>query len=102
MIIDRNLEKYIVFIEDPIVRGLERMDIDKMRVVFVVSETGMLEGILPDADVRRWMIGKGGVVDLQTPILEVCNKDFAYCIDSNNSSIINEMSSLILGSYSFL
>ncbi len=48
MIIDRKIEKYIVFREDPIRAGLEKMDASNMRILFVVNEKGTLDGIITD------------------------------------------------------
>ncbi|WP_163339194.1 N-acetylneuraminate synthase family protein [Desulfopila sp. IMCC35008] len=78
MIIDREISKYIVFSEDPIVRGLEKMDANNMRIIFIVSETGVLEGIVSDGDVRRWLIEKQNNTDIQKPIIDICNKSFEY------------------------
>lgn len=88
MIIDRNIKKYIVYSEDPIIRGLEKMDANNMRIIFVVSETGMLEGVVADGDVRRWMIETRDNIDLHHPIIHICNKKFEYCSDKEHPTSI--------------
>lgn len=88
MIIDRNIKKYIVYSEDPIISGLEKMDANNMRIIFVVSETGTLEGVVADGDVRRWMIKQQTQVNLQNPIIDVCNKKFEYCMDGEHPAVI--------------
>lgn len=93
MIIDRNIKKYIVYSEDPVICGLEKMDANNMRIIFVVSETGMLEGVVADGDVRRWMIRQQAYVDVQNPIIDICNKNFEYCL-------INEHPAVIAGRFS--
>lgn len=87
MIIDRKIQKYIVFDEDPIVRGLENIDANDMRVIFVVNESGMLKGIVTDGDFRRWVV-KQENIDLQQPISMVANTEFKYCHDGDDLSKI--------------
>ena len=96
MIIDRDIAKYIVFREDPIVRGLEKMDANNMRIIFIVSETGMLEGIISDGDVRRWLIEENVNANVQNKVIEICNRDYEYCsIQEHPSEISRRFSSRI-------
>jgi len=88
MIIDRNLKKYVIFSEDPIIRGLEKMDQSKMRVIFVVNENGMLQGLVTDGDVRRWLMSQHYSPDLNTPLITICNKQFEYCLEGTPAPII--------------
>lgn len=90
MIIDRNLKKYIAYAEDPLTIGLQKMDQSKMRVIFIVSEKGMLEGIVTDGDVRRWIISQSNHPDLQTPLINICNKEFEHCLDGSHISSIQK------------
>ncbi len=55
MIIDRNLSTYIVFCEDSILEGLRKISANDARIVFSVTEKGVLEGVLTNGDFRRWM-----------------------------------------------
>jgi len=87
MIIDRKLEKYIVFTEDAIRLGLKKMDVNNMRVIFVVGETGILEGIITDGDFRRWAI-QHDTIDLEEPVSKVANKHFQYCHIGEQAEII--------------
>ncbi len=77
MIIDKSIKKYIVFEEDPILRALDNIDANDMRVIFVVNESGILKGIVTDGDFRRWII-KQNKIDLQRPVSAVANKNFQY------------------------
>ena len=56
MIIERNISKYIVFYEDPLIKALEKISHNKSRIIFSVKEDGVLEGVLSDGDLRRWLI----------------------------------------------
>ena len=75
MIIERNLSKYIVFSEDNLLNALRKISENKSRLVFSVSESGELEGILTDGDFRRWLL-EGNQVNLDVPVSAVSNKKY--------------------------
>ena len=75
MIIERSLERYVVYSEDPVGRALEKITQNKARVIFCVSERGILEGVLSDGDVRRW-IGEHGNLDTDATSLSIANRSF--------------------------
>ncbi len=75
MIIERNLERYVVYSEDPLGRALSKITDNKSRIIFCVSERGILEGVISDGDVRRW-IGDHGNVDVDATALSVANTTF--------------------------
>ena len=72
MIIERRIRPYVVFGEDPVLTGLEKITANKARIVFCVSEHGQLLGSLTDGDVRRWIAAQSGV-DLSRPCAEAMN-----------------------------
>ncbi len=78
MIVDRKIEKYIVYREDTLISALEKISENQMRVIFVVNETGTLEGIITDGDFRRWIVAQNPI-DLHIPVQLVANKNFKYC-----------------------
>lgn len=75
MMIERNLSKFIVFAEDALINALSKISDNKNGVVFSVSESGQLEGILTDGDFRRW-VTSGVPIDLNVPVHQVSNKQF--------------------------
>lgn len=75
MIIDKNIGKYLVFSEDTLRNALVKINDNKERVVFAVDETGRLEGVLSDGDVRRWLVAVDPV-DLGTAVGKVANGNF--------------------------
>ncbi len=75
MIIERNLEPYVVYAEDPLGRALAKIDANRSRIIFCVSEHGILEGVVSDGDVRRW-IGEHGSVDVDVTVGRVANTSF--------------------------
>lgn len=75
MIVDRNIGQYIVFAEDSVLNALRKISDNKNRVVFAVSESGTLEGILTDGDFRRWLVAQRDI-DLNAPVSAATNKQF--------------------------
>lgn len=75
MILDRNLSRFIVFSEDSLHNALMRINDNKARVVLCVSASGVLEGVLTDGDVRRWITAHDSF-DTRISAIEVANKEF--------------------------
>ncbi|EGG93726.1 N-acetylneuraminate synthase [gamma proteobacterium IMCC1989] len=75
MIIERNIIKFIVFAEDSLLNALRKISDNKSRLVFSVSESGKLEGVLTDGDIRRWLL-ENKDADLNIPVNKVSNKHY--------------------------
>ncbi|MGK7956313.1 MAG: N-acetylneuraminate synthase family protein [Crocosphaera sp.] len=79
MLIDRNLSKYIVFSEDSILNALKKISDNKSRIIFSVTESGVLEGVLTDGDFRRWLVEQN-TIDLNQAVSNISNKQFKYAL----------------------
>jgi len=90
MFLDRNLKKYIVFAEDSILTALKKISDNKSRIIFSVTESGILEGVLSDGDFRRWLVTQS-FIDLNLPVHTITNKNYKY-IRENES--LHQTSSL--------
>ncbi len=77
MILDRNLAKFIIFSEDSLHNALRKISENKARIVFCVSSSGVLEGVLTDGDFRRW-ITEHPSFDTGVSVLSVANKSFTF------------------------
>ncbi|UAJ72575.1 N-acetylneuraminate synthase family protein [Synechocystis sp. PCC 7339] len=77
MIIDKNLAKYIVFAEDDIITALKKISDNKSRIIFSVTEAGVLEGVLTDGDFRRWLVNQDNI-NLNQPVSTISNKHYKY------------------------
>jgi sialic acid synthase SpsE/sugar phosphate isomerase/epimerase len=77
MILDRNLAKFIVFSEDSLHNALRKISENKARIVFCVSASGVLEGVLSDGDFRRWITDHPSF-DTGIAAIEVANKSFTF------------------------
>jgi sialic acid synthase SpsE/sugar phosphate isomerase/epimerase len=95
MIIDRNLAKFIVFSEDSLHNALRKISENKARIVFCVSSSGVLEGVLTDGDFRRW-ITEHPSFDTGMPALSVANKSFTFMShDASHEEIERQFSDRI-------
>ncbi|MEU4207237.1 N-acetylneuraminate synthase family protein [Rothia terrae] len=74
MIIERNTTPYIVFSEDPVLTALQKISANQKRIIFLVNESGVLQGALSDGDFRRWLIANPAA-SLETSALDVANKN---------------------------
>ncbi|MDJ0732046.1 MAG: N-acetylneuraminate synthase family protein [Crocosphaera sp.] len=88
MLIDRNLSKYIVFSEDSILNALKKISDNKSRIIFSVTESGVLEGVLTDGDFRRWLVEQN-TIDLNQAVSNVSNKEFKYALFEEDPEKIN-------------
>ncbi len=72
MYLESNVQKYIAFSEDSIIDVLKKINDNKARIVFVVSDHAKLLGCLSDGDVRRWLT-KTKTLDLFLPVSDIMN-----------------------------
>ncbi|MGB8700724.1 MAG: N-acetylneuraminate synthase family protein [Thermosynechococcaceae cyanobacterium] len=79
MFIDKNIVKFIVLSEESIFNALKKISDNKARIVFSINESGILEGVLTDGDVRRWLV-KERVIDLNQPVSKISNKNFKFAL----------------------
>ena len=82
MLIDRNIAKYIVFAEDSVINALKKISDNKSKVIFSVTESGRLEGVMTDGDFRRWLVNQN-TIDLNQSVSKVANKSFKYAFDGD-------------------
>ncbi len=83
MIVQRNLTGFVVFTGDSVLDALKKITTNKSRIVFGVSESGVLEGILTDGDFRRWLSSEEQI-DLDQPVSRALNREYvAGAIDED-------------------
>jgi sialic acid synthase SpsE/sugar phosphate isomerase/epimerase len=75
MIIQRNLTGFVVFSGDSVLDALKKITANKSRIVFAVSDNGVLEGVLTDGDFRRWLSSQEDI-DLDQPVSIAMNREF--------------------------
>ena len=96
MKIERRFHHLTVFSEDTVREALDRIGRNRRRVVFCVDTSGVLEGVLTDGDVRRWLLAQDDV-DLERPVLGVANTEFtAAHVDADPAAIAGLFSERVL------
>lgn len=89
MIIDRSIKKYLIFDEEPIYRAFEKINANHLRIIFVVDQYGVLEGVVTDGDLRRWILNQSKI-DIQQPVSAAANTDFTHCRENEAPEKIAE------------
>ena len=75
MIIERDISKFIISSQESILVALKKIVDVEGRILFVVTESGILEGLFTNGDLLRW-VAKQGIVDLSQSVSKIINKDF--------------------------
>jgi N-acetylneuraminate synthase len=77
MIIQKKISPYIVFCEESIFVGLNKMNASQIPFVFTVTEEGYLHGSVTGGDLRRWLTSVSEI-DLSIPLSDVANRNVKY------------------------
>ncbi|ACT49382.1 N-acetylneuraminate synthase family protein [Methylovorus glucosotrophus] len=77
MIISKQITPYIVYYEDSIQHALQKISSNTRRLVYCLSETGVLEGLVTDGDFRRWVVSTQEI-NLQKPVQQITNTSFVW------------------------
>lgn len=80
MIIERNIARYVVFTDDELSHALQKISSNKSGIVFVLAQNGVLEGIMTDGDLRRWLL-QTSKLDLTRPVADAFNSNFVFAYD---------------------
>ena len=78
MIIDKNIVPFIVYHEDSIIIALQKISDNNSGIVFAINQRGIIEGVLTDGDIRRWMLS-GQKIDLSLSVISIIKKDVVSC-----------------------
>ncbi|MDA7840053.1 N-acetylneuraminate synthase family protein [Luminiphilus sp.] len=90
MIISKQISPYVVYHEDSIQHALQKISRNARRLVYCVSESGVLEGLVTDGDFRRWVI-ETKEVDLLRPVRFIANTEYICKRDNYPYSKIEEL-----------
>jgi N-acetylneuraminate synthase len=75
MLIDRQIKRFTISPEESVINALQKMCQTGSRVIFLTSESGVLEGIFTDGDLRQWLARQKDA-DLTKPVSEAANRKF--------------------------
>lgn len=91
MIIDRHISNFIVFCEETILEGLKKISKNEGRIVFSVTEKGVLDGVLTNGDFRRWLANNRDF-DVTRPISRITNRNYKWAhVDDDEARILAVM-----------
>lgn len=89
MILEYDLDPYIVFTETSIRQALKKIEVQKGRILFAVQEDGRIVGVLTNGDIIRWLIGQDPV-DLDCSVASISNKSFLSVAQDEDRGKIEE------------
>ena len=75
MLIDRQIKKITISPDESVINALQKMCQTGSRMILLTSESGVLEGVFTDGDLRLWLVQQKNV-DLTRPISEAANRHF--------------------------
>ena len=87
MIIDKNISSLLIFNEDSVISCLKKISDNKAGILFAINERGILEGILTDGDIRRWLVSSKEI-DLNKRISDILNKSFVWAKFTDSNDVI--------------
>ncbi|EXU80360.1 acetylneuraminic acid synthetase [Comamonas aquatica DA1877] len=90
MRIVRNFSKFVVFSEDTLLSALHKINSNEARLIFAVSESGILEGVLTDGDLRRWLT-RCPHIDLSVSMACVMNRQPTWASETDTPQHIHSL-----------
>ena len=90
MIIDKNLRPFVVLAEEDLLIALRKISDNHRGAVLCIAQSGRLEGVLTDGDVRRWLM-ESERFDFAVPSLSVANAEFTAAREGMDETEIEEM-----------
>lgn len=87
MIIEKNITKYIAFAEENVINALKKISDNGCGLIFSVTDSGELEGVLSNGDFRRWLLNNP-TIDLNQPLANVSKKEFVFAYEHDSPAQI--------------
>ena len=83
MLIDKKISYYVVFDNETVQKALEKINANKKRIIFVVTDNGQLVGCLTDGDFRRWLTSTPNF-DLELTVSQVMNTGVSSVVSGSD------------------
>ena len=81
MIIYKEISELLVSSDSSVLSALRKIDENEQQIVFVVTSTGHLDGVLTDGDFRRWLVDNhDDNTNLNQPVRDVMNKQYCFSL----------------------
>jgi len=88
MFIDNKISYYVVFDTETVLKALEKINANKKRIIFVVTDNGLLVGCLTDGDFRRWLTSTPNF-DIELTVSQVMNTNVSSVFAGSDVHDIN-------------
>ena len=87
MIIQRNIQEYLILADDSIHAALDKISKNQNGFVISITEEGAIEGVLTDGDFRRWTASVNDL-DLSVPVCTISKKQpFVSSLKNDQATI---------------
>jgi CBS domain-containing protein len=87
MIIERDMSRFYVRNDACISDALRKIDENHEGFVVCVDEAGVLEGVVTDGDMRRWLLDQN-LADLRTAVGTIANRDCLRVLEGESDEDI--------------
>lgn len=87
MIIIKNLQPYIISIDENVGQALSKIDKNKHKIIYAIDDNNRLVGSITDGDIRRWIIASGSL-DTGHSLQEIVNINCFSLPQSSSASSI--------------
>ena len=87
MRISTNISEYLIFESESILKALEKINSNKKRIIFVLSEHGLLIGCVTDGDFRRWITNTSSY-DLNLKVSSITNTNIVSAMFADDKNEI--------------
>jgi len=95
MLISKQISEYIIFDSESVFKALEKINANQKRIIFVLSDNGILLGCLTDGDFRRWITSTHNF-DITADVSEIMNVSVKSAqIDSDGVELEEQFSESI-------
>ena len=77
IVVDYNTAPFVIQTSESLRSALCTIDSGEIGAICCLNDDGVMEGILTDGDLRRWLIGQGRI-DLDRPVADSLNRRFRF------------------------
>jgi sialic acid synthase SpsE/sugar phosphate isomerase/epimerase len=90
MLIDRQIKQFTISSEESVINALQKMCQSGSREILLLAESGILDGVFTDGDLRHWLSSQKNA-DLNKPIIEAANRNFISARATSSTDKIAEL-----------
>jgi N-acetylneuraminate synthase len=89
MILDRDLQRYIIYEQDAIANALDRLIDNRSQIICAIDSHNVIQGLFTNGDFLRWVTSQPQV-DLSLPVSVMMNRQFLYAHLDDEPALIEE------------